>query len=422
MVVTYFYKKLIGESEKMKRLTVLTMVLFGIASLCPGQLRPRGSPRRVFQLTEPKLTGPASLEQVLAKRRSVLDLTGQPLKLTQIGQLAWAGQGITEPQTGVRTAPSAGATYPMKLYFAKPDGLFVYNPEEHSLEQTSDQDVRGRLATTVLEQGLSAAAGCDIIIAGSVRKVAAIYGKRARRYMLLEAGHVAQNIQLQAVSLELGSVAICAFDAREVDRICRLPKELEPICMIRVGYPAEEAIGEGAVERQARRKRAALITAGYNFRDEELFETRLALEDAGVETVIVSSRTGPIRGMLGGTAEAAILLNEVSVDEFDAIIFIGGLGVRQYFGNPVALDIVREAADKGKVLAAICIAPTVLANAGVLQGVRVTGFPSERFVLQLAGAEYTGAPVERDGLIITAADPEVAGQFGRAVAEAVIGG
>ena len=406
----------------MKRLTVLTMVLVGIVPLCLGQLRPRVSPRKVLQLNEPKVTGPTSFEQVLAKRRSALAVTDQPLSLTQIGQLAWAGQGITEPRTGVRTAPSAGATYPIKLYFAKPDGLFVYNPGEHSLEQTSDQDVRGLLATAVFEQELLAAAGCDIIIAGSVRKVAAIYGKKARTYMLLEAGHIAQNIQLQAVSLELGSVALCAFDVREVDRICRLPKELEPICIIRVGYPAEEAVGEGAEERQARRKRAALITAGYNFRDEELFETRLALEDAGVETVIVSSRTGPIRGMLGGTAEAAIVLNELSVDDFDAIVFIGGLGAQEYFRNPVALDVARAAAGKGKVLAAICIAPTVLANAGVLQGVRVTGFPSERFRLQLAGAEYTGAPVERDGFIITAADPEVAGQFGQAVAEAITGG
>jgi protease I len=309
----------------------------------------------------------------------------------------------------------------MELYFATRDGVFVYDPEKHTLEQTSEQDVRGRLATAALDQEAVAAAGCDIIVAGSVRKLAAKYGKKAKRYMLLEAGHIAQNIQLQAVSLELGSVPIGAFDIREVSRVCRLPKGLEPIYIICVGYPPEEVPVEGAGAKQARRKRAALIIASEGFRDEELFETRLVLEDAGAEVVIASSRTGPVRGMLGGTAEAVVLVNELRVDDFDAIVFIGGPGAREYFESPVAMNIARQTADKGKILAAICIAPAVLANAGVLNGVRVTGFPSERQRLQRAGAVYTGAPVERDGLIITARDPGAATLFGQAIADALAG-
>jgi len=108
------------------------------------------------------------------------------------------------------------------------------------------------------------------------------------------------------------------------------------------------------------------------------------------------------------------------VDDFDAIIFIGGVGAREYFNNGVAFDIAREAADKGKILAAICIAPSVLANAGVLNGVRVTSFPSERPRLQRAGAIYTGAAVERDGPIITGIGPEAARLFGEAVADAIL--
>jgi len=91
----------------------------------------------------------------------------------------------------------------------------------------------------------------------------------------------------------------------------------------------------------------------------------------------------------------------------------------EYFNSGVALDIARETADKGKILAAICIAPSVLANAGVLNGVRVTGFPSEQARLRRAGAIYTGAPVERDGLIITGRGPEAARLFGGAVADAI---
>ncbi len=409
----------------MKRLTIFTIILAGFAIVCLGQYRSRVSPRKpvlkIVQLTEPKLTGPLSFEQALAKRRSVRQFTGQPLKFTQIGQLAWAGQGITEPQKGLRTAPSAGAIYPIELYFATPEGLFVYRPEQHSLEETLNQDVRGRL-------GAVANAPCDIIVAGSERKLAAKFRKEARKYMLLEAGHIAQNIQLQAVCLGLGSVTIGGFDIRGVRKVCRLPKNLEPLYIICIGYPAGQAVPEGGEEEKEARKterpkpkRAVLITARENFRDEELFETRRVLDAAGVETVIASTRIGAIRGMLGNMAEARILVNQVRVDDYDAIIFIGGLGAAEYFDNPVALNIAREAAHKRKVLAAICIAPTVLANAGVLNGVRVTGFLSERERLQQAGAIYTGVPVERAGLIITGSGPMAAVPFGQAIADALAG-
>jgi protease I len=125
--------------------------------------------------------------------------------------------------------------------------------------------------------------------------------------------------------------------------------------------------------------------------------------------------------MLGGTAEAELLVSDLRVDDFDAIVFVGGPGAREYVDSPVALDIVREAADKGKVLAAICIAPVVFANAGVLNGVRATSFPTERIRLQLAGAEFTGAPVERDGPIITASEPQVAALFGKAIVDTLTG-
>jgi len=395
----------------MKRTITFTIILAGLAVLCAGQYRSRVLPRKVVQLIEPSLTGQVSFEEALAKQRGAQEFTCQQFKFTQIGQLAWAGRGITKPQRGSRTPPSAGADYPITLHFATQEGLFMYNPDEHSLEQTGDLDVRGVLAAVALKQEAVAEAGCDIIVAGSVRKFVAGYGKKARRHMLLEAGQIAQNIQLQAVSLELGSVTVGAFDIRDVGRICKLPKGLEPIYIICAGY----------VARQARPRRAVLIIARENFRDEELFETKLALDEAGVETVIASSRTGVIKGMLGGTAEATVLVSGLRVDDYDAIIFVGGPGASEYFDSQVAWNIAREAADKRKVLAAICIAPTVLANAGVLNGVAATSFLSERDRLQAAGAKYTGAAVERDGLIITGRDPRAASLFGRAIADALAG-
>ena len=402
----------------MKRFIIPATVLVAIAGFCLGQARSRVSQLKVIRLSEPSLKGTVSFEEAVAKRRSVRQFTDQPLKPEQISQLAWAGQGITEPVKGLRTTPSAGATYPIKLYFATRDGIFVYRPEEHSLGQISNMDVRGRLGAV--------SAPCNIIIAGSVRNLATKFRGESNKYMLLEAGHIAQNIQLQAVCLGLGSVVNGGFDARSTSSVCKLSRGLEPVLVISLGYASTETTTEKG-EKEAdetggpKAKKAVLIVGRENFRDEELFETRRVLTEAGVKTVVASTKTGAVRGMLGRVTEATILVNELKVDDYDAIIFIGGAGALEYFESPLAWNIARDTVQKRKVLGAICIAPAILANAGLLRGVRVTGFPTERDRLLSAGAFYTGAPVERDGLIITGDGPLAAILFGRAIADTLAG-
>jgi len=413
----------------MRRLSVLA--IFSILSLSVfvnfvlGRNEKPSRSREKILLPQPQMEGMLSLEQVLAKRRSVRQFKDAPMMPGEIAQLAWAGQGITDKTRGFRTAPSAGAIYPMQLYFATEEGLFVYDSAEHSLARRLNMDVRRKLANAALRQQAVMQAGCDIIIAGSVRKVAAKYGGNARRYLLLEAGHIAQNIVLQAVAMDLGAVTIGAFDKKSAARICRLGKELEPLYIICVGH-ITAAAGAAAredksayVREQAPLKRAVLIVASADFRDEELFETKSALENAGIQTVTASRKLGVVRGMLGGVARAVVALDQLRVDDFDAVVFIGGTGAAEYFGNFYALRIVREAAAKKKIVAAICVAPTILANAGLLQGVKATSFSSERRRLTRAGAEFTGSAVERDGLIITANGPKAAAQFGQTIVEAL---
>lgn len=410
----------------MKRLTITTIILVGLTAVCMAQRRARVSPLKIIQLSAPKLAGSVSLEQALARRRSVHEFTGKSLSFTQIGQLAWAGQGITEPEKGLRTAPSTGAIYPISLYFVTQDGLFVYHPDEHSLEEVISEDLRERLAAAAPDSDVVANAPCSIIVVGSARKAAAKHGNKAERFMLLEAGHIAQNIHLQAVSLDLASVSVDTFDTKQVRKICKLPTGIEPIHIICVGYPAKQITGETGEQVKEpndidgiQPKKAVLIIASRSFRDEELFETQKELEKANVDTVIASTKTGIIKGMLRGKAEAAMLINDIVVDEYDAIIFIGGSGAREYFDNSVALNIARQAARKKKVLAAISIAPSVLANARVLDGIRATCFSTEKFKLKKGGAQYTGADVEQDGLIITANGPRAARQFGKTIANAL---
>ena len=402
----------------MKRFIIPAIVLVATAGFCLSQSRSRLSRQTVVQLSEPSLKGTISFEEALARRRSVRQFADQQLKPAQISQLAWAGQGITEPQRGLRTSPSAGETYPIMLYIATQEGLFVYRPEEHSLGQISILDVRSSLSAIN--------APCTIIIAGSERKVTTKFRRDARQYMLLEAGHIAQSIQLQAVCLGLGAVPVGGFDIRNIRKVCKLTKDLDPLLLIAVGYPVteittKEGEKEGDETESPKAKQAVLIVGRENFRDEELFETRRVLTEAGVKTVVASTKTGPVRGMLGRVTEATILVNQLKVDDYDAIIFVGGAGALEYFESRLAWTIARDTIQKRKVLGAICIAPAILANAGLLRGVKVTGFPTERDRLLSAGAFYTGAPVERDGLIITSDGPLASVMFGRAIAEALAG-
>jgi protease I len=288
--------------------------------------------------------------------------------------------------------------------------------------QIGNQDIRSNLAVAASGAESISGAGCDIIITGSFRKLTDRFKNDARKYMYMEAGHVAQNILLQAVSLDLGAVPVGGFDKTQVRKACGLRKTLDPLYIISVGYPA----GQGTTETYegqtgAAGKKAVLIIGSQNFQEQELFGTKSVLDAAQVETFIASSRTGVIQGMLGNMAEASIPVNRLKVDDYDAIIFIGGTGAAEYASNPIILNMVRETVRKGKVLGAIGVAPTILANANVLSGIRATSFLSERDRLIQAGAIYTVFAVQRDRSIITATGPQAAVTFGRAIVDALSG-
>jgi protease I len=394
---------------------VFAVALLVCTAVTVAQPKRRLSPTRIIELPQPNTTGAVSLEEALLKLQPVRRFAPEALKSDQISQLAWAALGSQRRRAGLKAPPVPEAALPMELYVATSRGLFRYDPAEHSLQQLSRTDPRPRLAKAVPDGRPITDAGCDFIIVGSSKTFAA-YGKHATRLMHLQAGHAAQNVRLQAAALDLGSVAVGAFEPGPVSRLCKLSRNQEPVCIICVGQSTDEAEQEQTVAG-----RAVLIVPSRDFRDEELFETMRILEASSVQTVIASSRIGLITGTLGGAAEATVPLGQIRVENFDAVIFIGGLGAREYFASPAALHIARTAVEQRKILAAMSIAPSILANAGVLKGVRATAWASERDVLVLSGAAYTGSLVERDGLIITGRDPMAAPLFAQAIAGALRG-
>lgn len=187
-----------------------------------------------IKLPPPRLDGGVSVEKALLERRSVRTYGDEPLSLADVSQLLWAAQGITEPKRGLRTAPSARASYLLEVYViaAKvtglPAGMYRYRPRGHEIARVSAGDIRADLFDAVGQPPVRNAPA-TLLIAGSTGKAT------NPEWMYLEAGHAAQNVYLQAVSLKLGTVVMAGFKPDAVKKALRLPEGEQPIYVMPVG-------------------------------------------------------------------------------------------------------------------------------------------------------------------------------------------
>lgn len=193
-----------------------------------------------LELPMPSLTGESSLEQLLAQRRSIREYPDTALSLAEVGQLLWAAQGITHSQ-GFRTAPSAGALYPLELYVVAghveglAKGVYHYETGRHQLVKTSNDDVQDALARAALSQSCVKDASAVIVFTADYERTTKKYGKRGRRYVHMEVGHAAQNLFLQTEALGLATVIVGAFDDETVARVLRIPGDLQALLLMPIG-------------------------------------------------------------------------------------------------------------------------------------------------------------------------------------------
>lgn len=193
-----------------------------------------------IQLPEPMSAGEKSVEEALRKRQSIRDFTRTPLTLPELSQLLWAAQGLSGFGRR-RTVPSAGGIYPLRVRVAVGDvtglspGIYAYNPHKHELIRTERGDKRLPLHQASLGQKAVKSAPASIVISAFYKHTMIKYGERGYRYVNMEAGHAAQNVSLQAVSLNLGAVVIGAFHDMEVKAILNLAEQEEPVYIIPVG-------------------------------------------------------------------------------------------------------------------------------------------------------------------------------------------
>lgn len=194
---------------------------------------------QVIILPEPQLTGGASLVETLAKRRSHREFSSKALSIEQIGQLLWAAQGVTEKQMGLRSAPSAGALYPLELYLVIEQGVYIYDSGLHRLQRVMTGDRRLALQKAALAQQAISAAPAVFIFTAVYKRSAVKYGQRASRYVRLETGHACQNLLLQATALGLGGVSIGAFNDGGVIDVLGFKNNRRPLYLVPVGYPSQ---------------------------------------------------------------------------------------------------------------------------------------------------------------------------------------
>ena len=195
-----------------------------------------------------------SVERAMTERRSIRSFTDGVVSLQDLSQLLWSAQGVTLPMEegpegltwqwtgGLRTAPSAGALYPLELYAVVgpsddlAPGVYRYIPNRHAIEMTADGDLRQALWDAALQQTPIMEAPVTLVFAAVVERLAAKYGERSERYAYIEVGAAAENVSLQCESLGLGTVLLGAFMDDQAREALGLPEDQQVYCIMPVGH------------------------------------------------------------------------------------------------------------------------------------------------------------------------------------------
>ncbi len=191
-------------------------------------------------LPSPVKEGGISVEEALSRRRSIRDYSDKELTTEEISQILWSAQGITD-LSGKRTTPSAGALYPLEVYIfirkgeGVKGGLYKYNPEGHKLSIVSNEDISENLAKAALNQSFIKEASAVLIVSAFLKKTTDRYGERGIQYVYIEAGHLSQNVYLQAESLNLLTVAVGAFNEEDIKEIVKMERKETPIYIMPIG-------------------------------------------------------------------------------------------------------------------------------------------------------------------------------------------
>ena len=229
-----------------RRSCLATLAIAPMACRHSRATRPQSGENTVNETVTLPAPGTASsltIEQTLARRRSIRSFANVPLTLEQLSQLLWAAQGVSH-SLGFRTTPSAGALYPLEIYLLAgtvtglAQGVYKYRADGHNLVQTGGGDLRADTASAAFGQSWIAEGAAIMVIAAVFRRTEIKYGARAERYVHMEAGHAAQNVYLEAVAQGLGTTVVGAFDDDRIHTLIGMEKDEAPLSLLPIGQPS----------------------------------------------------------------------------------------------------------------------------------------------------------------------------------------
>ncbi len=390
----------------------------------------RGAPViSVVQLPRPAIKETFSYARVLAARGGKVELTSDAIRAEQISQIFWAGYGVSDPQTQRRTVASFDQGYSLLLYLITTDSVYVYMPGDNTLAKIMASDMRSKIAVAANRDNAIYVGSASIVIAGSPSKAGFKQPRHGRMFMLVEAGRVAQNMELAAMTEGLGFIITEKIDSAKITSLLRMPSGFEPICVMTVGRlttpiepsatgaaaPAVEAVvpaqpaaqiptpAEPVVERQ---QRVLVFVPGRNFPEQAYTEITGMLRLAGMKIEVVSTTLDRIRGDVRSELSADLLVRNAVARDYDAMILIGSNLSTRVVGNDQSVeDLVARVYDAGGIVAAFGRGTEILARSGVLRGgARVTGDSSLRRIVSQNGGTFINDSVVVDGRFITAKD------------------
>lgn len=243
---------MVFEQERRKVLTLLVKWLVAFWSASSWSLKWAAAKDKqqfkeaTMKLRPPKTDGTVSVEYAIKQRRTIRSFSPEILNLNQLSQLLWSAQGMTENGGFKRAAPSAGALYPMDVYAVVGSGsverieagVYHYEPNGHALSYITKKDVRDGVAKASLSQMWMARAPLNIVITAEYSRITLKYKERGIRYAMIEAGHIAQNLFLQAEAMGLKAAIVGAFHDNELIEILKIPRTHEPLLIMPIGYAA----------------------------------------------------------------------------------------------------------------------------------------------------------------------------------------
>lgn len=235
----------ISRRRLLRRLAVIAALIGGVASGIVGYQTFSRISRTSSKLSipAPAQEGAMSLEEAISRRKSIRDYTAEPISISQLSQILWSAQGVTHD--GLRSAPSAGALYPLEIYAIVKEGgvtglqsgIYHYRPSDHTLLLTKAGDHSQELQSAALDQEAIGNAAATIVITAVFERTTARYGQRGVQYVFQESGHAAQNIYLQCTAMNLGSVVIGAFDENGVRTVLGAKSNERPVYVQPIGVP-----------------------------------------------------------------------------------------------------------------------------------------------------------------------------------------